>query len=41
VTGKYVIADRPLTEEEWIKQTGATVIDGDAIDVTPLENKGE
>jgi hypothetical protein len=27
VTGKYVIADRPLTEDEWIRQTGGTVID--------------
>jgi hypothetical protein len=42
ITGKYVISDKPLTEDEWIKQTGATVIDGDdAIDVTPPENKGE
>jgi hypothetical protein len=41
VTGKYVIADRPLTEAEWIKQTGATVIDGEATDVTrkPIEDK--
>jgi hypothetical protein len=41
VTGKYVIADRPLTEDEWIKQTGATVIDDDATDVThkPIEDK--
>ena len=29
-TGRYIIADRPLTEEEWIKACGAT-----AIDVTP------
>ena len=26
-TGRYVIADRPMTEEEWIKACGATVID--------------
>ena len=30
ITGKYVISDRPLTEDEWIKQTGATVIEGEA-----------
>jgi hypothetical protein len=26
-TGRYIVADRPLTEEEWIKEVGATVID--------------
>jgi hypothetical protein len=30
ITGKYVISDRLLTEDEWIKQTGATVIEGEA-----------
>jgi hypothetical protein len=25
--GKYVISERPLTEDEWIKASGATVID--------------
>jgi hypothetical protein len=30
--GRYIIADRPLTQEEWIKEVGATVID-----VTPEE----
>src|SRR5271167_3722254 len=42
VTGKYVISDKPLSEEEWIKQR-AVVVDGDdAIDVTPaLENKSK
>jgi hypothetical protein len=25
--GKYIISDRPLTEEEWIRECGATVID--------------
>jgi hypothetical protein len=36
VTGKYVISDKPLTEDQWIKERGATVIDGDdAVDVTP------
>ena len=26
-TGRYLISDRPLTESEWLKQVGATVID--------------
>jgi hypothetical protein len=26
VTGKYVISDKPLTEDEWIKARGATVV---------------
>jgi hypothetical protein len=25
VTGKYVIADKPLTEDEWIKARGADI----------------
>jgi hypothetical protein len=29
-TGRYIIADRPMTEQDWIKAVGAT-----AIDVTP------
>jgi hypothetical protein len=41
VTGKYVISGKPLTEDEWIEQTGATVIEGEATDVTPasIEDK--
>jgi hypothetical protein len=36
VTGKYLISDKPLTEDEWIRERGATVLDGDdAVDVTP------
>jgi hypothetical protein len=31
-TGRYIIADRPMTEEEWIRERAATVID-----VTPEE----
>ena len=27
VLGKYIISDRPMTEEEWIRERGATVID--------------
>jgi hypothetical protein len=35
VTGKYVISDKPMTAEEWIKHR-AVVVDGDdAVDVTP------
>ena len=34
VTGKYVISDRPLTEDEWIRER-AVVIDAEATDVTP------
>jgi hypothetical protein len=30
VVGKYVISDTPLTADEWIKQTGATLIVGEA-----------
>jgi hypothetical protein len=29
VTGKYIISDRPMTAEEWIKVSGATVIDAE------------
>jgi hypothetical protein len=36
VTGKYVISDRPMTEEEWIKACGATVID---VTPTPIKDK--
>ena len=32
--GKYVISDKPMTEEEWIKER-AVVIDAEATDVTP------
>jgi hypothetical protein len=36
ISGKYIISDKPLTEEEWIRERGATVLDGDdAVDVTP------
>jgi hypothetical protein len=30
VAGMYVISDSPLTGDEWIKQTGATVVEGEA-----------
>jgi hypothetical protein len=30
VAGMYVISDTPLTGDEWIKQTGATVVEGEA-----------
>jgi hypothetical protein len=32
--GKYVISDKPMTEEQWIKER-AVVIDAEATDVTP------
>jgi hypothetical protein len=40
VTGKYIISDKPMSEEQWIKER-AVVVDGDdAVDVTPqLEDK--
>jgi hypothetical protein len=34
VTGKYVISDKPMTEEQWIRER-ATVIDGEATENTP------
>jgi hypothetical protein len=38
VTGKYVISDQPMSQDQWIKER-AVVIDGEATDVTPaLEN---
>jgi hypothetical protein len=38
--GKYIISDKPMTQEQWIKER-AVLIDGDdAVDVTPqLEDK--
>jgi hypothetical protein len=30
------ICDRPMTEEEWIKERGATVVD---VTPTPIEDK--
>jgi hypothetical protein len=35
VLGKYVIADRPMTKEEWIRERGAQVIDVTLGDKTP------
>ena len=42
VTGKYIISDKPMTPEQWIKER-AVVVDGDdAVDVTPaLEDKSK
>ena len=37
VLGKYIISDRPMTEEEWIRECGATVID--AAPEPPEEDK--
>jgi hypothetical protein len=34
VTGRYIISDKPMTPEQWIKER-AVVVDGDdAVDVT-------
>ena len=39
VMGKYIISDKPMTEEQWIREH-ATVVDGEATEVTPaLEDK--
>jgi hypothetical protein len=40
ITGEYIISDKPMTPEQWIKER-AVVVDGDdAVDVTPqLEDK--
>jgi hypothetical protein len=42
VTGKYIISDKPMSKEQWIKER-AVVVDGDdAVDVTPqLEDKSK
>ena len=34
VTGKYIISDKPMTEEQWIRER-AVVIDAEATEVTP------
>jgi hypothetical protein len=35
VTGKYVVSDKTLTEDEWIKARGADVIDGEVVAIEP------
>jgi hypothetical protein len=37
VTGKYVVSDKTLTEDEWIKARGADVIEGEATEVPEIE----
>ena len=37
-TGCYIISDKPMTEQEWIRER-ATVIDGEATEVRELEDK--
>jgi hypothetical protein len=35
--GRYVISDRTLTEDEWIKARGADVIEGEVVsDASPM-----
>jgi hypothetical protein len=42
VTGKYIISDKPMSEEEWRKARAVVVVDDDAVDVTPqLEDKSK
>jgi hypothetical protein len=36
VTGKYVISDKPMTEEQWIRER-ATVIDGEPTEILILQ----
>jgi hypothetical protein len=31
ITGKYVVSDKTLTEDEWIKARGADVIEGEVV----------
>jgi hypothetical protein len=38
VGNKYLISDKPLTAEQWIKER-ALLVDGEAKDVTPKEDK--
>jgi hypothetical protein len=35
VTGKYVVSDRTLTEDEWIRERGADVIEGEVVAIEP------
>jgi hypothetical protein len=35
VTGKYVVSDKTLTEDEWIAARGADVIDGEVVAIEP------
>ena len=39
VLGRYIISDKPMTQEQWIKER-ATLLDGEATEVTPaIEDK--
>jgi hypothetical protein len=35
IQGKYVISDRTLSEEDWIRERGADVIEGEAVTIEP------
>jgi hypothetical protein len=37
--GKYLISDKPMTPEQWIKER-ALLVDAEATDVTPTAPKG-
>jgi hypothetical protein len=36
VTGKYVVSDTTLTDEQWIAARGADVIEGEVVDEPAL-----
>jgi hypothetical protein len=39
VTGKYVVSDKTLTENEWIKARGADVIEGEVVAIEPPKDE--
>jgi hypothetical protein len=41
ITGKYVVSDRTLTEDEWIKERGADVIEGEVVAIEPPKDESK
>jgi hypothetical protein len=39
VTGKYVVSDKTLTEDDWIKARGADVIDAEVVAIEPPKSE--
>jgi hypothetical protein len=37
IRGKYVVSDTTLSEEDWIRERGADVIDGEVVEPAVLE----
>jgi hypothetical protein len=37
LTGKYLVSDRTLTEDEWVRERGADVIEGELVAIEPPE----